>query len=121
VGVVVPVPERARLAGRVLELVEAVKEVAVAAGPGPVLPGADERLYPVDGEGPQPGAERARPVVVLEERQLAEDDDQDVLGQVLGVAVAQPAAGDPADDPGPVDGDEPPPHPVVGGGAESVQ
>ena len=57
VGVVLPVPDPAQLAGRVAELVQPVEEVGVAAGPRPVLPGPDELLHPVNGDGPQPGPE----------------------------------------------------------------
>src|SRR5262245_40180743 len=91
------VPEPAQLAVRVLELQEHLQEVAVARTLRPVALALPVVAKAVDGDGPKPAAERAGPLM-LEFGDPADDDGEDVLNQVVGVAQSGRVPAEPAAD-----------------------
>src|SRR5262249_10452415 len=75
----------AQAAVGIFELFELAEGVAAASRLAGAMPASPVAVQPIDGDGTQPGAKRAGPVVVLEDAKLADHDSQNVLDQVIGV------------------------------------
>jgi hypothetical protein len=95
VSVVLLIPAPAQVARRVFQLIEQRAEIrrAERLGAKPARPqGLAEAI---DGDRAQPGPERSGSPVMLEPRDLADDDSKNILCEILGIAcrdamVAQP-------------------------------